>query len=529
MTCIACAAAFATFLPASATAQSAPTVTGTWSCCGEGGAGPQIWTITESNGTLSGSGPTVGPIHGSISGTSVTIVTGPYPNGSYEATFVGTIAADGESMSGTWIGEQGGPGQEGTWTATRTSGSPTKTVSEEEATKKTEEARKKKEEEEKAGKRASAVSVSCYYEFLTTLDICTAQVGDASGQQPAKIPTGNVAFTINPGGVGGFQGSSTCALAPSQTGGASSFCAVDYKSPSLEVPIGQQPPITATYSGDSNFTASSSSPKDVKGENPLEEIPELCLAADVNCEGIDLTLPAEPTINELDETELSLGCYDQQSSPPPANDASAASAHAGPSAYIGPSAPASPLAYASPFAHISETSIGSGIPVPAVPPLTPPKNSATCKVRAQIEATKKAQTKIVKKLNLLQQKLDVEIKLEPLNQKKQQLDKALKEVSDAWGNEEPEAVEASLAGRKHSKHKVSKPAIPFGAVTVEVPDHDRRNVKVAVPNSDRIFVTVLRDAHISVLHLQIRITVVRTADKKATSFTKTAAYKLSKK
>ena len=393
------------------------------------------------------------------------------------------------------------------WTATRTSGP----VNEEEA-KKAEEAKRKKEEEEKAGKRASAVSVSCYYEFLTTLDICTAQVGDASGKSPAKIPTGSVAFTINPGGLGGFQGASTCApLVPSQTGGASSFCAVDYKSPSLEVPIGQQPPITATYSGDGNFTTSSSSPMSIKAGPTVEEIPTLCIEADVDCEGIDLTLPEELTISGLDAIELSLGCYAPETPTPPA-DASAASART------------------SPFARISDSPIGSsGITDPTPPPLTPPRSSATCKIQAQIEATKAAQAKAARKLKLLKKALDVELKVEPLNKKKQQLKKALDELSDIWGDDEPEVTEASAAKSKHQKHKAIKPAIPFGTVTVEVPEHASRKVKVVVPKADQIFVSVLRQAHISLLHLQIRITVVRTGDKKATSFTKTAAYKLSKK
>ena len=90
---------------------AAPTVTGTWSCCGSGTAAvAQTWTITESGGSLSGSASngsgTFSPISGSVSGTSVTIVTGPYTGDpSYTATFVGTIS--GETMSGTWSGHLG--------------------------------------------------------------------------------------------------------------------------------------------------------------------------------------------------------------------------------------------------------------------------------------------------------------------------------------------------------------------------------------------------------------------------------------
>ena len=199
LTCVVLATAFAALGTASASA--APTVTGTWSCCGAGGAGAQTWTITESNGSLSGSGPGIGPINGSVSGTSVTIVTGPYTDDpGYEATFVGTISADGETMSGTW---KSNANQEGTWTATRTSGP----VNEEEATKakekEVEEAKKRKEEEEKANAlRKSAIQINCdsFYPGLPNEYFqCTAQVGDASGRSPAAIPSGTVAFAVNTG------------------------------------------------------------------------------------------------------------------------------------------------------------------------------------------------------------------------------------------------------------------------------------------------------------------------------------------
>jgi hypothetical protein len=516
---------FALLGPASAAAAGAPTVAGTWSCCGSGGAATQTWTITESGGSLSGTASDpepFSPISGSISGTSVTIVTGPYTGSTYSATFVGTIS--GETMSGTWTSNVG---QEGTWIATRTSSAPPNSKEEEEkaAAKKAEEAKKKREEEEKKGRRASATSVSCYYEALTSLDICTAQVGDASGQSPAKIPSGAVAFTINHGG-GGFQGSSTCALAPSQTGGASSFCAVDYRFPTEGIPIGEQPPITATYSGDSNFSASSSSPKSLKAESPLEELPTLCLQAGVNCEGVDLTLPDEPTINELDTTELALGCYDQ---PVPATTSSTPDA----------TAQTEVSAHTAPVAHTSQFTPNGG-PHPGVegydneplneapkpPPLPTPKKSSTCNVQAQLQATKEAQAKEARKLQLLKQKLQLEQQMAPLNQKLQKLQKAIDELSDAWGGEGDEAPVASTAKRKHKR---VKPAIPFGAVRVEIPEHASSRVKLAVPKADRIFVSALRQAHISVLHLQIRVTVVRTGDKKATSFTKTVTYKLSKK
>lgn len=98
--------------------------------------------------------------------------------------------------------------------------------------KEAEEAKKKKEEEEeKAGKRKSAIQVNCnfFYPGLPNEYFqCTAQVGDASGKSPAEVPTGTVDFALNAGGGGSILGSKTCTPTPSQTGGASSFCAIEY-------------------------------------------------------------------------------------------------------------------------------------------------------------------------------------------------------------------------------------------------------------------------------------------------------------
>src|SRR5215210_1890898 len=98
---------------------------GTWDCCGSGGAGAQqfvIQTMDLSSGAFSGEarqgGVRFSPITGTATGNSVSLTTGPYDGGSYSATFVGTIAADSRSMSGSWSSNAS---QEGTWTATRAS------------------------------------------------------------------------------------------------------------------------------------------------------------------------------------------------------------------------------------------------------------------------------------------------------------------------------------------------------------------------------------------------------------------------
>jgi hypothetical protein len=114
------------------------------------------------------------------------------------------------------------------------------------------------------GTRKSATQVDCYDtnpgapgDYFQ----CTADVGDASSLSPADVPGGSVQFAVNAGGGGGFQGSSTCDLVPSQTGGPDAFCSVNYVPPTGGIAIGSQPPITATYSGSSVFASSSGQPQ----------------------------------------------------------------------------------------------------------------------------------------------------------------------------------------------------------------------------------------------------------------------------
>ena len=112
---------WASFGVSSAAVKTTPTLAGTWSCCGAGGAGAQNWVITAA-GTGNGSGGGQSwPIHASLSGTSATIVTGPYVAlPAYTATFKGTLADTGHTITGTWSDTYG---QSGTFTATGGSGS----------------------------------------------------------------------------------------------------------------------------------------------------------------------------------------------------------------------------------------------------------------------------------------------------------------------------------------------------------------------------------------------------------------------
>lgn len=106
-----------------AAASTTHDLTGTWSCCGPGGASAQTWTITamdKASGNFSGTG--LGGsikmnITGNASGDAVTLTTA-YVGSSYAATFKGTLSGDSKQMAGSW---ESTSSQKGTWTATRPS------------------------------------------------------------------------------------------------------------------------------------------------------------------------------------------------------------------------------------------------------------------------------------------------------------------------------------------------------------------------------------------------------------------------
>lgn len=100
-------------------------LTGTWNCCGNGGAAAQNFIITSGGGSLAGraelpGGRVFAAITGSSDGSNVNIVTtyNEFAPG-YVAPFVGKLSVDGNMLSGTWSSNRN---QSGTWTATRGSG-----------------------------------------------------------------------------------------------------------------------------------------------------------------------------------------------------------------------------------------------------------------------------------------------------------------------------------------------------------------------------------------------------------------------
>lgn len=101
-------------------------LTGTWSCCGSGGAGAQTWTITamdKASGRFSGTGAGGSirmTITGTVTGDSVSLLTA-YDGSSYDATFTGTLSADSRTLTGSWTSNAG---QSGTFAATRPTAPP---------------------------------------------------------------------------------------------------------------------------------------------------------------------------------------------------------------------------------------------------------------------------------------------------------------------------------------------------------------------------------------------------------------------
>jgi len=108
-----------------ARAAGSPDISGTWRCCGAGGAAHQKWVITDSSDRLSGhggGGAITYPIRGRIADSNARLVTGPYKQlPSYTATFLGTVSASNTEIKGTWSSNAH---QHGTFTAIRISGAP---------------------------------------------------------------------------------------------------------------------------------------------------------------------------------------------------------------------------------------------------------------------------------------------------------------------------------------------------------------------------------------------------------------------
>jgi len=95
-----------------AATSSTATLTGTWQCCGAGGAADQTFVINGATGSAeTAAGAVFATISATLVGSQATIVT-TYTNSSYVATFKGTL--DRSVITGTWTSTSN---QAGTFTA----------------------------------------------------------------------------------------------------------------------------------------------------------------------------------------------------------------------------------------------------------------------------------------------------------------------------------------------------------------------------------------------------------------------------
>jgi hypothetical protein len=216
---------------------------GDWRVCGPDtppgapcSAADQLWHITAmdlSSGAFSGNGSGTPPnnltfrITGTATGDQFEM-DNPHDTIDYSPHWSGTIAADNNSMSGTWKES----GSTGTWYAVRTSGpggggTPPPGG---------------------AGKRATVTRVSCNYFVATANDMCTATVGDV-GAAPRKTPTGAVRFASANGGA--FTSGNGCALTPTPSSPGVASCSVEFLPPSSTFPR-----VGAAYGGDADHNPS---------------------------------------------------------------------------------------------------------------------------------------------------------------------------------------------------------------------------------------------------------------------------------
>lgn len=234
-------------LLATSQAQAAPALDarGTWLVKGPG-IPDQPWRITSldmATGALSGSGgPTnsfTWPITGSMDGYVVTMNAVYDQLPSYKVTFVGTVSADGQTMSGLWANTGSTPSQ--AFTATRTDAPPATGGTPPPPPPPT-----------TTGKRPSVVSVVCNRgPDATSTSQCTATVGDA-GAPPRATPTGTVAWSATQGSFA----ASTCALSPTPLSPGVASCTVTYQPGPSGTPAGTALPVTARYGGDARLAPS---------------------------------------------------------------------------------------------------------------------------------------------------------------------------------------------------------------------------------------------------------------------------------
>ena len=212
-------------------------IRGTWQGAAVGSAysGTTVWETEDcATGSISGHGSGGGstwPASGTIDGTTVTLTFGPYDQDpSYTATGVGTLVA-ADRIAGTFHDTETYKEAAGDFQLARSSGPP--------------------QDGQGCGttRHPTIVAVTCDYEVATSVDTCTATVGDIAGAPTS--PTGTVTFAKT---GGGFALGDTCTLASSPLAPATASCSVHY-----QAPIGATtfPTVSATYGGDAGHAEGS--------------------------------------------------------------------------------------------------------------------------------------------------------------------------------------------------------------------------------------------------------------------------------
>lgn len=248
-TVLVCLAALAA-APATASAAPGIDIRGTWRLDTGFSVATITWTSVDcTSGALVGSGESNGitwPEQGTLDGMALTTISGPYSSTpSYTYFLTGTFSnrsyATG-TFKDTFRGDQvvGGftlqrmtePPADGGCSAPPDGGGTTPPPPD-------------------PGPHPTATQVMCTYTIATSLDTCTATVGDAAAQP--TTPTGTVTFGKT---VGAFLGDGTCVLQSSPSAPSTASCAVTYQRPFGSTAF---PDISAVYGGDVTHAASAGS------------------------------------------------------------------------------------------------------------------------------------------------------------------------------------------------------------------------------------------------------------------------------
>lgn len=279
-----CAIALALCAPAALAAD----LTGTWDMASEDIA-DQTWTFTTGIGTLAGSGgggPYTWPMEGTSDGTHVQIKTA-YNETSYTAYFVGTVSADGTTMSGTWstTGFAEAAASTLVWAGTRRGSGPGPGS-------------------QPGTPKPAGVQVICNRgPDPDSVFVCTATVGGTTAP-----PTGTVKWTT---GKGGFPFGDTCALTATPSSPNVSSCTVTWNPGIGGFPAGIAPPVTATYQGDAKTGAASGAPQLYGIASFDPKLPPNLCAFNASCDGIDVLgsgkAKLDPKTGKI--ATLSAGCY----------------------------------------------------------------------------------------------------------------------------------------------------------------------------------------------------------------------------